>query len=64
MSSESSPFARSSSSTWWYWSGRQTGAQCAKFFAAPRSIDGPPTSIVSTASSSVTPRRAVTSSNG
>ena len=34
------------------------GATCAKFFAAPRSIDGPPTSIISTASSSVTPRRA------
>ena len=64
VSSESSPLARSSSSTSWYCSGRHTGAQWAKFFAAPRSIDGPPTSIVSTASSSVTPRRAVTCSNG
>ena len=44
--------------------GRQTGAQWAKFFAAPRSIDGPPMSIVSTASSSVTSILAVTSSNG
>ena len=38
--------------------------QCAKFFAAPRSIEGPPTSIISTASASVTPWRAATCSNG
>ena len=41
-----------------------TGTTCAKFFAAPRSSDGPPTSISSTASASVTPRRAVACSNG
>ena len=41
-----------------YCSGRQTGTTCAKFFAAARSIDGPPTSIISIASASVTPRRA------
>ena len=34
---------------------RQSGITCAKFFAAPRSIDGPPMSIISTASSSRTP---------
>ena len=44
--------------------GRQTAATCAKFFAAARSIDGPPTSIISIASSSVTPSRAATDVNG
>ena len=47
-----------------YWSGRQTGATCAKFFAAARSIEGPPTSIISTASSSLTPRSPTTSAKG
>ena len=47
--------SRSSCARTSYCSGRQTGAQCAKFFAAPRSIDGPPMSIISTASSSRTP---------
>ena len=48
VSSETSPCSRSSSSTTSYWSGCETAATCAKFFAAARSIDGPPTSIIST----------------
>jgi hypothetical protein len=64
VSSDSSPDARSSVSTGWYCSARDTAATFAKFFAAPRSIDGPPTSIISTASSSPTPRRPATSANG
>jgi hypothetical protein len=36
----------------------------AKFFAAARSSAGPPTSIISTASSSVTPYRVATSVKG
>ena len=42
----------------------ETAATCAKFFAAARSIDGPPTSIISTISASVTPRRPATDANG
>jgi hypothetical protein len=64
VSDESEPDDRSSSSTNPYCAGRQTGATCAKFLAAPRSIDGPPTSIISTASASVTPRCCATCSNG
>ena len=37
---------------------------CAKFFAAARSIDGPPMSIISTASSSVDAEAAATFANG
>ena len=44
--------------------GAETGATCAKFFAAARSIAGPPMSIISTASSSRTPCRPATSANG
>ena len=47
-----------------YCSGRASGATCAKFFAAARSIDGPPMSIISTASSSRTPNRPATSRKG
>ena len=37
---------------------------CAKFFAAARSIDGPPTSIISTISASVAPGCSATRANG
>ena len=40
-------------STCSYCSGLETAATCAKFFAAARSIDGPPTSIISITSCSV-----------
>ena len=53
-----SPPSASSASTGSYCSGRQTGATCAKFLAAPRSSDGPPTSIISMMSASSTPSRA------
>ena len=55
---------RSSSMTTSYCSGLQTAITCSKFFAAARSIDGPPTSIISTASASVTPCFATACSNG
>ena len=44
--------------------GSETGATCAKFFAAARSIDGPPMSIISTASAMRAPRFAVIELNG
>ena len=47
------PCSRSSASTSSYCSGLETTATWAKFFAAARSIDGPPTSIISTTSASV-----------
>ena len=44
--------------------GLHTGATCAKFLAAARSMDGPPMSIISTASSSWTPCREMTCVKG
>ena len=64
VSSETVPVSCSSARTGSYWDGRQIGVTCAKFFAAPRSIDGPPMSIISTASSSRTPCRATTRLKG
>ena len=64
VSSDSSPVSRSSCRTRPYWSGRETAATCAKFFAAPRSIVGPPMSIISTASCSWVPYRVATSRKG
>ena len=46
------------------WPGDETATTCAKFLAAARSIDGPPTSIISTTSASVAPRRPATDVNG
>ena len=64
MSCESAPCSVSSSSTVSYCSGSHTGATCAKFFAAARSIDGPPMSIISTASSMRAPCFATIELNG
>ena len=50
--------SRSSARTGSYCSGRQTGATWAKFLAAPRSSEGPPTSIISIRSASSTPEPA------
>ena len=64
VSSVVSPCSRSSASTSSYCSGLDTTVTCAKFLAAARSIDGPPTSIISTTSASVLPRSAATVANG
>ena len=64
VSCDSVPWTRSSSSTSSYCSGRHTGITWTKFLAAARSIDGPPTSIISIASASVTPRRPATDAKG
>ena len=61
---ETAPCSRRSASTRAYCSGPETGATCAKFFAAARSIDGPPMSIISTASAMRAPRFAVIELNG
>ena len=55
VSSDTSPCSRSSRSTISYCRGSVTAATWAKFLAAARSIDGPPTSIISIVSSSVGP---------
>ena len=47
-----------------YCTGEETGTTCMKFFAAARSMAGPPMSIISTASSSRVSLRQATSSNG
>ena len=47
-----------------YWLGELTTATEAKFLAALRSIDGPPISMFSIASSSVTPGRVTVASKG
>src|SRR5207244_3593739 len=60
-SSLTSSICRRSSS---YSDGSQSGRTCWWFFAAARSIDGPPMSICSTASATVTPSFAIVASNG
>ena len=64
VSSESTPCSVSSRGRAAYCSGSHTGATCAKFFAAARSIDGPPMSIISTASSMRAPCLATIELNG
>jgi hypothetical protein len=56
--------SRSSASTWSYWSGEVTTATRSWFFAAARTIAGPPMSISSTTSATLRPRFAAVSSNG
>ncbi len=60
----SPPLARSSSSTARYWPASVTTPTLPWFLAAARIIVGPPTSICSIASASVTPGRATVASNG
>ncbi len=57
------PFARISARMASYSSGFVTTVTAAKFFAAERSMEGPPMSMFSTASSSVTPSFATVASN-
>ena len=52
------PSARAAKS-WSYWSGEVTTATFAWFFAAPRTIEGPPMSICSMHSSGVAPEATV-----
>jgi hypothetical protein len=58
------PLARISPSTRPYCAGSVTTVTLSKFFAALRSIDGPPMSTCSTASCSAMPARATVASKG
>ena len=62
--SESCPSRRNSSSTGAYWAVSVSTATPFQFFAALRTIAGPPMSMFSIASSSVQPGRATVASNG
>jgi hypothetical protein len=64
VASLSEPELRSSSSTQPYWPASVSTATPRQFFAAERTIAGPPMSMFSIASSSVQPGCATVASNG